>query len=78
MKVTEKLTEALENAGRLETIVKKIIREVDDYDLQRLLKKIDAEFKDVRHNLTLARRLAEGLEHRPKKTKKSKGKTSSR
>ena len=59
MKTSEMLNQALENASQLEKIVKQIIREVDDYDLQRLLKKVDAEFMDVRHNLALARRLAE-------------------
>jgi hypothetical protein len=55
----------------LEKIVKRIIREVDDYDLLRLLKKIDAEFKDVEHNLSIAMKLAQGLEQKPKKTKKT-------
>ncbi len=71
----EKLTEALENAGQLERLVKQVIREVDDYDLERLLKKIDAEFKDLQHNLTIARRLAEGLQRKPAKRKKAKRKS---
>jgi ribosomal protein L12E/L44/L45/RPP1/RPP2 len=75
MKAREKLTEALENAGEVERLVKQLIQEVDDYDLERLLKKIDAEFKDLRHNLTIARRLAEGLEQKPEKRKKAKRKS---
>ena len=75
MKTSEMLNQALENASQLEKLVKQIIREVDDYDLQRLLKKVDAEFMDVRHNLTIARRLAEGLTRKPGKAKKTKRKT---
>ncbi len=75
MKAREKLTEALDNASQVERLVKQLIREVDDYDLERLLKKIDAEFKDLRHNLTIARRLAEGLEQKPEKKKKAKRKS---
>jgi len=71
MKTTEMLAEAQEKTGDLEKIVKRIIREVDDYDLLRLLKKIDAEFKDVQHNLSIAMKLAQGLEQKPKKTKKT-------
>ena len=78
MKTSEMLNQALGNASQLEKIVKQIIREVDDYDLQRLLKKVDAEFMDVRHNLAIAKRLAEGLTRRSKKAKKTKRKTSLR
>lgn len=78
MRTSEMLNQALENASQLEKIVKQIIREVDDYDLQRLLKKVDAEFMDVRHNLTIARRLAEGLTRKPRKAKKTKKKSSLR
>ena len=78
MKTSEMLNQALHNAGQLEKIVKQIIREVDDYDLQRLLKKVDAEFMDLRHNLALARRLAEGLTRKPRKAKKTKKKSSLR
>lgn len=75
MKTSEKLNQALENASRLEQIVKEAIREIDDYDLQRLLKKIDAEFMDVQHNLYKAQRLAEGLARKPQKKRRTKSKT---
>jgi predicted DNA binding CopG/RHH family protein len=75
MKTVEKLTEALENAAELEKMVHKIIQDVNDYDLERLLKKIDAEFKDVQHNLIIARRLAESLTQEPKGPKRAKGKS---
>jgi len=75
MKTEEKLTEALESAAQLEKMVQRIIQDVDDYDLERLLKKIDAEFKDVQHNLIIARRLAESLARQPKEPKKAKKKS---
>lgn len=78
MKTADRLKEALENVSQLEKIVKQIIREVNDYDLERLLKKIDAEFMDVRHNLTIARRLAEGLPRKPKGGKKTRRTTTLR
>jgi len=71
---TEKIDQALENASLLEKIVKQTIREIDDYDLERLLKKIDAECMDIRHNLVIAKRIAEGLTQKKKK-KKAKRKT---
>ena len=72
MKTTDMLTEALDNAGDLDKLVRRIIREVDDYDLLRLLKKIDAEFKDIQHNLSIAMRLAQGLEQKLKRRRRSK------
>jgi len=60
MKTSEKLGKSLEMIGLLEKNIKEIIREVDDYDLKRLLKKIDAECMDLHHNITVAKRLAEG------------------
>jgi hypothetical protein len=61
MKTSEKLSKSPEMANLLEKTVKEIIREVDDYDLERLLKKIDAECMDLHHNISLAKRLAEGV-----------------
>jgi hypothetical protein len=60
MKKAEKLNQVLEDANRLEKSIKELVREIEDYDLERLLKKIDAELMDVQHNLVLAKRLAEG------------------
>jgi single-stranded DNA-specific DHH superfamily exonuclease len=68
MKQAEKLDLVLEEARKLEKSVKELIREIEDYDLERLLKKIDAELMDVQHNLVLAKRLAEGTT--PKKKMK--------
>jgi len=68
----EGIDQALEKANLLGKIIKKTIREIDDYDLERFLKKIDAECMDLLHNLVLAKRLAEGVCQRRKKTGKKK------
>jgi len=68
MKKTERLSQILEEAEKLQKSIKDIIREIEDYDLERLLKKIDAELMDVQHNLVLAKRVAEGTT--PKKKMK--------
>jgi single-stranded DNA-specific DHH superfamily exonuclease len=60
MKQAEKLNFVLEETRKLEKYIKELIREIEDYDLERLLKKIDAELMDTQHNLILAKRLAEG------------------
>jgi len=71
METAEKLNQTLEKANLLQKALKEIVREVEDYDLERLLKKIDAECIDVQHNLTIAKRLAEGLTKRKAKKKKA-------
>ena len=68
MKQAEKLNQVTEEASKLEKSIKGLIREIDDYDLKRLLKKIDADLMDAQHNLVLAKRLAEGM---PQKRKRS-------
>ncbi len=68
----KKIDQALEKASLLEKIIKEIIQEIDDYDLERLLKKVDAQCMDIRHNLVLAKRLAEGLTQKKKETKKER------
>jgi hypothetical protein len=60
MKQAEKLNQVLADAAKLEKSVKELVRQIEDYDLERLLKKVDAELMDVQHNLILARRLAGG------------------
>ena len=70
MKQAEKINHILEEANKLEESIKGLIREVDDYDLKRLLKKIDAELMDVQHNLVLATRLAEGKTPKRKTSRK--------
>ena len=46
-----------ERADALARDLTGLIKSVSDYDLERLLKKIDADLIDVRHNLSLATRL---------------------
>jgi hypothetical protein len=75
MRKTEKIDQALEKARLLEKSIKEIIREIEDYDLERLLKKVDAECMDIQHNLVLAKRLAEGLTQKGRRKKKAKRKT---
>ncbi len=74
MTKAEKINQALEKADLLKKTLKQIIREIDDYDLKRLLKKVDAECMDIQHNLVLAERLAQGLKQKRTKKKKTKRK----
>ncbi len=70
MKQAAKLDQVLEGADKLGKSIKELIQEVEDYDMKRLLKKIDADIMDTQHNLVIARRLAEGMA--PKKKRRSK------
>ena len=70
MKQAEKINQALEKVDKLEKSIKDLVREIDDYDLQRLLKKIDAQLMDAQHNLILAKRLAEGVSPTRKRRRK--------
>lgn len=53
--------ERLENASRLSRElaheIKTLVDSTEDYDLLRLVKKIEAELMDVRHNINLALRI---------------------
>jgi len=59
MSMAEKLEALLKDAAKLDKGIKKMISESKDYDLSRLLKKVDAELMDLQHNLDLAHKLAE-------------------
>ncbi|MCK4224935.1 MAG: hypothetical protein KAX39_07125 [candidate division Zixibacteria bacterium] len=76
MKTAGKIRQALKKAILLERAVKEIIREIEDYDLERLLKKVDAECMDIQHNLVLAQRLSETHNQKKPKEKRAKGKKS--
>lgn len=76
MKTPARIRQISMKAGRLEKEIKQIIQEIDDYDLKRLLKKIDAECLDVRHNLALAQRLLEAHNRERRKSKKARVKRS--
>ena len=56
MKYVAKLDKVLENTKASAKLLGELIQEAKDYDLERLLKKVDAELIDARHNLVLARK----------------------
>ena len=56
MKYAEKLDKILEDNEECAKLLGELIQEAKDYDLERLLKKVDAELIDARHNLVLARK----------------------
>lgn len=70
MKQEKKINQLLKDASKLEKSIKQLVREIEDYELERLLKKIDAELMDVQYNLALAKRLAEGMTPKKKKSRK--------
>jgi hypothetical protein len=72
MKAPGKIRQASRKASQLEKLIKEILREMDDYDLERLLKKADAECLDVQHNLALAERLSKAQDLKKPKKKKTK------
>jgi hypothetical protein len=55
--------EGLERARALSRelahLIKDLVGSTSDYDLERLLKKIEAEVMDIQHNLKLATRISE-------------------
>jgi uncharacterized protein YehS (DUF1456 family) len=66
METQKRIGQALRKAVQLENVVKEIVRDIDDYDLARLLKKVDAECMDVQHNLVLAERLSGAISQKKK------------
>jgi len=64
MQDSSKLKKAISEVEKCETLVKKLIEETRDYDMERVLKKADAELMDALHNLNLVREQIE-----PKKQK---------
>jgi uncharacterized protein YehS (DUF1456 family) len=75
METRKRIGQALRKAGQLEKVVKEISRDIDDYDLARLLKKVDAECMDVQHNLVLAQRLSGAISQNKKEQGKAKRKS---
>jgi len=55
----EVLEKMSQEAEAMAEQIRGLIPQSNDYDLQRLLKKLDAEVMDVLHNIQLARRLAQ-------------------
>ncbi len=62
MSITDKIEELLEDATRLEKGIKKLLSESKDYDLNRLLKKVDAEIMDLQHSLDVAYKFAQEMQ----------------
>jgi hypothetical protein len=54
-----KVQEALNGAKNVADLVRSMIDDAGDLDLQRLLKQIEADMMDVQHKLAIAVRLAE-------------------
>ena len=55
----EKLERAMDLSRELARVVGRLVDATSDYDLERLLKKIEAEVMDIQHNLALACRISE-------------------
>ena len=53
----EQITRAEEVAESLQAILAHLIEDCSDYDIERVLKRSEAEAMDLRHNLSLVRRL---------------------
>lgn len=75
METRKKIRQALKKAEQLEKVVKEIIRDIEDYDMARLLKKADAECMDAQHNLVLAERLSDVISQKKKEEGKAKRKS---
>lgn len=57
--VARQLEALLNESDKCAHAIQKLIPKIGDYDLVRLLKKIDADLADIRHNLAVTKRLAE-------------------
>jgi len=62
MGTKERIEELIEEAAKLEKKIKKLVSESKDYDLSRLLKKVDAEMMDLQHSLDVAFKFLEKKE----------------
>ena len=51
MNLQNKIDELIQDAAKLERKIKRLVSESKDYDLSRLLKKVDAEMMDLQHSL---------------------------
>ncbi len=54
-----KLKEIVFAAEKVTREIRELIPQIQDYDLTRLLKKVDADLSDALHDLAIAVRLAE-------------------
>ena len=53
----EKMKETAELAQKIAANIQEIQKDINDYDLSRMLKKVEAEIIDLQHNLSIAVRL---------------------
>ncbi len=60
MRYLEKLDKLLLDTEDCAKLLDELIDRAKDYDLERLLKKVDAQLIDARHNLILAQKMAKG------------------
>ncbi len=59
MDTLEKLRNSANLAQKIAENVKDIQKDINDYDLGRMLKKVEAEVLDLQYNLSIAVRLME-------------------
>jgi hypothetical protein len=59
MKYKDKVEKLLADTKKCAKTLGDLISDTEDIDLQRILKKIDAQLMDAQHNLVLAKKLAE-------------------
>lgn len=55
MKELKKLDEIISHVKKCQVLVKRFTEQTEDYDMERALKKADAELMDALHNLGLVR-----------------------
>jgi len=53
----EKIKETADLAQKIAINIQEIQKDINDYDLSRMLKKVEAEIIDLQHNLSIAVRL---------------------
>lgn len=53
----EKIKETADLAQKIAANIQEIQKDINDYDLSRMLKKVEAEIIDLQHNLSIAVRL---------------------
>ncbi len=63
MNLQEKIKELIQDAAKLERKIKRLVSESKDYDLSRLLKKVDAEMMDLQHSLDVTLKSLEEKEN---------------
>jgi len=62
-KARDYLNQLIERADEMSSLIKKVKQAIGsrDYDLDHLLKSVEADFMDMKHKIDLAYRLAQGI-----------------